>query len=249
MGSNIPYIINNEYITLFLNNEPYIIEKSHEHYYDIIKNLNENKDIKHLIKSKFKYINNNLYYKDKLINPLLKDYILYLEHNDLDLTLIYNFLDKLYENPDEDIQNELYEFLANNRIPITIDGNLITYKRVTYNYKDIFTQTIDNSIGAIVEIDRAKVDNNRNNLCSYGLHVCSHYYLQYYERDINDRIIICEVNPKDVVAIPNDYNNAKMRVCKYKVINELQNYHMIDKFDLFVSVEDSNIKLIRNYNE
>jgi hypothetical protein len=27
-----------------------------------------------------------------------------------------------------------------------------------------------------------------------------------------------EVNPADVVAIPVDYNNAKMRVCKYKVL-------------------------------
>jgi hypothetical protein len=33
--------------------------------------------------------------------------------------------------------------------------------------------------------------------------------------------MICKVNPADVVAVPSDYNNAKMRVCKYEVINEV----------------------------
>ena len=37
-----------------------------------------------------------------------------------------------------------------------------------------------------------------------------------------------EVNPSDVVSIPVDYNNSKMRVCKYKVLGVVDKEHSSD---------------------
>ncbi len=34
--------------------------------------------------------------------------------------------------------------------------------------------------------------------------------------------MILKVNPKDVVSIPSDYDNAKGRTCRYEVIGELE---------------------------
>ena len=33
--------------------------------------------------------------------------------------------------------------------------------------------------------------------------------------------MICKINPRDVVSVPSDYDNAKMRDCRYEVIGEL----------------------------
>lgn len=41
-------------------------------------------------------------------------------------------------------------------------------------------------------------------------------------------IVLCEVSPTDVVSIPVDYNNTKMRVCYYKVIAEYKNFENLD---------------------
>src|SRR5678815_3512509 len=38
----------------------------------------------------------------------------------------------------------------------------------------------------------------------------------------------CEVNPADVVSIPVDYDQAKMRVCKYKVLGAVDREHSSD---------------------
>ena len=43
-----------------------------------------------------------------------------------------------------------------------------------------------------------------------------------------------KVNPKDVVSVPTDYENSKMRVCGYTVVEELDEDEVIKnngKFD------------------
>ena len=38
----------------------------------------------------------------------------------------------------------------------------------------------------------------------------------------NKKVVLCEVDPSNVVSVPIDYNNTKMRVCEYKVIKEVE---------------------------
>ena len=36
-----------------------------------------------------------------------------------------------------------------------------------------------------------------------------------------ERILVLKINPRDVVAIPSDYNNSKGRTCRYEVVDEI----------------------------
>jgi hypothetical protein len=74
-------------------------------------------------------------------------------------------------------------------------------------------------IGDVVEKKRNEVDNDRNSTCSRGLHFCSIEYLPHYEGG-HGKVMIIKINPKNVVSIPVDYNNAKGRCCKYEVVGE-----------------------------
>jgi hypothetical protein len=42
-----------------------------------------------------------------------------------------------------------------------------------------------------------------------------------YAADYGDVVLACEVNPADVVTVPYDYDGAKIRVCRYKVVKEV----------------------------
>ena len=77
-----------------------------------------------------------------------------------------------------------------------------------------------NAPGEILEVDRNTVDEDDTVTCSRGLHVCSKSYLDHYGTSKGNKVVRCKVHPKDVVSIPIDYNNAKMRTCGYTVIDE-----------------------------
>lgn len=139
-----------------------------------------------------------------------------------DLDAIINMLEKLYRNPDADAIEDLFRFLDHNTLPLTKEGNFLAYKLVRADYKDIYTGTFDNSVGTEPSMPREMCEKDRSVTCSRGLHFCSKEYLPYYG-NMNSRIMVVEVSPTDVVSIPTDYNNAKGRACKYKIIGEIPN--------------------------
>lgn len=134
---------------------------------------------------------------------------------------LVNFLNKVMQNPSMVAQQELYDFLANKDLPITDDGDFIAYKAVREDWRDIYSGTIDNSVGAVVEMPRARVDDNRKVHCSKGLHCgAMDYVTQYGGRD--SRIVLVKVNPADAVSVPDDHSFMKLRVCKYIVVQEYE---------------------------
>lgn len=140
----------------------------------------------------------------------------------LSITPWVNFVRKLYQNPSSTARNELYLWLEKSGMPITADGDFLAYKRVRDNYKDIYSNTFDNSVGSTVEMARLDVDDDRNRTCSAGLHFCSKDYLPHFSAMGNsDRVVIVKINPADVVSIPSDYNDAKGRTWRYVVIGEM----------------------------
>lgn len=130
------------------------------------------------------------------------------------------FLNNLYENPNPKVVARLYTFLEKGEMPITEDGYFLAYKRIRHNWKDCYTGTIDNSVGVVVSMPREQVNDNDEQTCSSGLHFCSYSYLKSYG---GDRIVLLKVNPRDVVSIPVDYNDAKGRACEYLVLKEVTN--------------------------
>lgn len=141
-----------------------------------------------------------------------------------DCTGLLNFAERLMDNPDPQVVRDLFKFLNATDIEITREGMVRCYKKVTNDFKDVYTRTIDNSVGATPTMKRMLVTKDSAVTCAEGLHVCSRAYLSSYG---GDRIVMVEVDPADFVSIPDDYYSydgvvvrAKARVCKYKVVEE-----------------------------
>jgi hypothetical protein len=135
-------------------------------------------------------------------------------------------MDRLMDNPSKRAVDELYRFLEACDLPITNDGHFLAYKRVRGDFTDIHSGRFDNSVGAKPRLRRNEVDEDSNRTCSHGLHVCSAAYLPHFGSGPGNRVVVVKVDPADVVAVPQDYNNAKMRVCAYEVVEDVT-----DQFD------------------
>lgn len=168
--------------------------------------------------------NDTVYYKGKELHGTLTRRIVEMVRDGFDIKPMVLFVENLMLNPAFKIVSNLrlYDFLEYGNMPITEDGCFLAYRRVSLDYKDLHTGTIDNSIGSTPEMPRNEVDENEDNTCSNGLHFCSREYLSSYGTGGNARTVMVKINPRDVVAIPRDYNNTKGRCCRYEVIKELE---------------------------
>jgi len=156
------------------------------------------------------------------LHNTLTERMLEMFEQGFDISPLAAFLENLMDNPSYRAVNELYGFLENSELPITDDGHFLAYKRINSDFKDIHTGRIDNSVGAVVEMKRNQVDEDKDNVCSSGLHFCSRKYLpEYGSHTSNNKVIMVKINPADVVSIPSDYDNAKGRTCKYTVEKEM----------------------------
>jgi hypothetical protein len=146
--------------------------------------------------------------------------------DDLPIEPLVKFVQKVRLNPSYRIRNQLWLFIEASQesggFTIAEDGDILAYKKVRADYKDIHSGTFDNSVGKIVEMERMNVDDDPNHTCSAGLHFCAYSYLSSYGSSGNDKVMLVKVNPADVVSIPTDYNNAKARCCRYEVVQEIE---------------------------
>ena len=238
----LPHIFNgNGTISIMIDGKMKPIDTAHTNYdaiknaiiacqWDIIPNLiNIKEQVEAAIQSsatagKVTIENGEVFYNNKAIHNSLTERIIDMVRQGFDIGYMVKFLENLMKNPSFRAVNELYGFLESGSIPITENGTFLAYKKIRNNWTDIHSGTFDNSIGAVCEMPRNMVDEDSSRTCSAGLHVCSYDYLAHFSRDNNDRVVICEINPADVVSIPADYNNTKMRVCKYTVIGEVEDY-------------------------
>lgn len=166
--------------------------------------------------SGFKLENGQITVDGEVMPGFLGQRILDLQRDGLPFTSLTKFWAKLKLNPSFNSRQMLYKFLEHNGHPLTEDGNFIAYRSVRDDFKDKHTGTMDNSIGNVVEMPRDQVDDNPNNTCSSGLHVAAYEYAKGFA----EKLLEVEIDPADVVAVPNDYNGQKMRVCRFKVIAE-----------------------------
>jgi len=148
------------------------------------------------------------------------------------------FMEKVMQNPSKQTRERLMEFASAEDIGIAINGNLVCFK----NVRDDFTPSrsgawakdtggnwfydtsalYTNRVGDVCEMPRSEVDDIETNTCSTGLHVCSVSYLKQMW-GFKGQTMKVEVDPRDMVAIPPDYNNSKARVCKYTVVENVTN--------------------------
>ncbi len=226
-------ISNTGVITINVDGKIYSISKEHALYDTIREAIDQNDintiihsvDVKQHIANEFSggitFKDGEILYKGIPIkNSLTKKIITFIERG-LPFEPLVKFLENLVQNPAPYIINELDLFFEAGSFALTDDGHFLAYKRIRDNWMDYYSGTIDNSIGKEVIMKRSEVNSDRNTVCSFGLHVCNKEYLNSFHQG-EGRIIIVKVNPRDVVSIPSDYNNKKMRCCRYVVIGEVK---------------------------
>jgi hypothetical protein len=169
-------------------------------------------------------INGNVHYDGELLDNYPAKRMIEFMRGGLPFGPLAAFIKRLMHNTSYRVREQLYGFLESSSMPITEDGYFLAYKKVRSDYMDIHSGTFRNAIGDVCEMPRFKVDDNPNNTCSAGLHVCSYSYLPHFGSDNSSTVMVVKVDPSDVVSVPTDYNNAKMRVCKYEVIDEIKDY-------------------------
>lgn len=150
------------------------------------------------------------------------------------------FLERLMTNPSVESRDHFYNYVESHGLTITPDGLVVLYKGVNDSgTKGVYLSShagpgivkdskgkiteyesakLPNAVGYEVSIPRDKVDTNRNAHCSVGLHAGTFEYAKSFA----PVLLTVLVDPRDVVSVPADYNNAKVRVSRYTVtgVNE-----------------------------
>ena len=232
------YVSTQTSITLYLEGNSYSANSDHPNFNKILKKIkkgqiNQTKTEKLILlfdlkESVRQYLNGSievsdagtLTYNGEVIDNVLTHKILDMQAQDFDIEPMLNFLVNLRENPSFRAQNELMKFLEKANLPITPDGMFIGYRSVKADYMDYYSGTFDNSIGQVCKMERRDVNEDPKQSCQRGLHIGSKDYSWNFVN--NGRLMVCAINPRDVVAVPESYMADKMRVCEFKVIAEVE---------------------------
>lgn len=146
------------------------------------------------------------------------------------------FLERLMTNPSADSRDHFYKYVESHGLTITDDGMVVLYKGVhstsepgvyrsnNSGYGLVTTPDgktteypsaqLPNGVDYVVSIPRSMVDADRRQHCSVGLHAGTFEYASSFA----PVLLTVLVDPRDVVSVPNDYNNAKIRVARYRVL-------------------------------
>lgn len=283
---SVPYILTRSNLTVYLGAEPREIDNTVPEFskvLDVIKSgaADAADQIKQILDAALNRVKQALvaaptsgvtlshgqvWWNGQPLHNTLTDRMLAMLEQGLDIKPLIAFLERLMQNPSYRVVQKLYDFLEFGGLPITPDGHFLAYKAIRADWTDIHSGKFDNSIGKVPEVPRNQVDEDAERTCSYGLHVCSFKYLPHFAH-ADGHVVIVKVNPADVVAIPADYNDTKMRTCRYEVVDELQGYYqtagdtlrgalVVDKYDgvpneiaaELETLEDSGATVTRNGN-
>ena len=249
-----PYLITGNAVVVVINNKQHTLSKGNIGFDALIDAIKEGRweDVPALASPvtavrKFSnglvdVVDGQLTYAGGAIHSVLAQKIVDMFEQGFDIRPLTNFMKNLFSNPSKRAVDELYGFLEAGNMPITKDGHFLAYKKVSEDYKDMYSDTIDNSVGKVVAMVRNEVDDNKDNTCSVGLHFCSFDYLKSFG---GTRIMILKINPADVVSIPSDYQQTtsfgtggtKGRCCRYEVIGEVPTEERADNILVKTAVD------------
>lgn len=161
----------------------------------------------------------------------------YYNDDNADWMPLVAFMEKVYTNLQVHSRDHLFRWMRDKRLTISNEGDILAYKGVRNRndklaYESVHSngtaivdgvtyvgQPIPNPVGSLVEMPRSEVTFDPAVGCSVGLHVGNWRYARSFSQGA---ILLVRVNPRDVVSVPVDSNDEKMRVCRYKVIREVQ---------------------------
>ena len=229
----LPYIIKSDSLSLFPHGQaPINIASDHINFGAVVDALKSGDyDAAVELASVTSYLNkitggdvsvddSGVYFKGNPLNDYLANKLHKFFTDGLPVQHYCLFISNLMANPSMVSRKELFLFLEAANLPITEDGCFLAYKAVRSDYKDIHSGKFDNSPGVTHTMPRADVDDDRNQTCSYGFHAAAYDYAKNFMG--GGRLVAVKINPADVVSVPKDYGNQKLRTCRYTVMFEIE---------------------------
>lgn len=257
-----------ESLTVLTDSGLKAITGDHPHFSQIFNSLREGDfdDIEVLIDpakpiaAKFEKVsdrvtirNGHVYFDGDELNNTLTDHIVRAYSEGGEFEPLINFLEKLMQNPNDHSRGHLYRWLDTNDFTIAEDGDIVGYKGVRSDLtschsgyglvrlpeEDDFIEYehshLPNNPGYELSMPRSMVTFDPNNGCSFGLHVGTWDYASGF----GATTLEVRVDPRDVVSVPTDCSDQKMRVCRYRVVKEVARpYDYAILRDWEISTED-----------
>ena len=237
MSSPPAYTMTNESITVVHGGKTYAISKGSpqflnlrkalvdERWDDVPKHLTVSRSLEAWARDKFTLERGTFLYEGKELPKEFNNRIISMATGNEDPEPLFKFWERLQRNPSFRSVQQLWGFMVQKGIPLTKDGCFLAYKSVTESFMDHHSKKIDNTPGTTNELPRNQISDDPNLECHFGFHVGAIEYARSFGSD-NRRIIICKVDPADVVCVPRDCSSQKMRVCKYRVVGNWNGQHM-----------------------
>jgi hypothetical protein len=155
----------------------------------------------------------------------------YLDGEELQVGHLVNFIEKAKTNPSLKSLDDLYRWIKNGDLVIDPDGDILAYKGTNlvngvptsvhsgtaFVNGEKITGYIPNVAGTTVTMPRSNVTDNEAIACSTGLHAGTYSYASSFAR----HLIQVKINPRDVVSVPKDSRDQKMRVSRYIVLDKI----------------------------
>lgn len=172
---------------------------------------------------------------EEVDNALATQVVRFIKEDVEDWKPLVAFFENVEQNPNQHSREQLYTWLVKEDFTITQDGLIVGYKGVSKNAAGEFVSVhsgtatvngvvhngqIPNPKDAIVEMPRSEVQHDPARGCHTGLHVGTHEYAKGYS--YNGALLEVHVNPRDVVSVPTDCDWAKVRVCRYTVVDTIE---------------------------
>jgi len=247
----VPFILKNDALALFpAGKDPILIDSGHINFEAVVKAIREwdfdtaveLASIKNFLKTvtggDVAVSEEGVTYRGELLNNYLASKMMHFFKEGLPVQHYCTFLSNLMANPSMTARKELYLFLEAADLPVTEDGCFLAYKAVRSDFKDIHSGTYDNSPGTTLIMARHDVDDNRNVTCSYGFHAAAYEYAKNFMQH-DGKMVAVKINPADVVSVPADYKNQKLRCCLYTVMFEVPGAADIFKDRAYAESSDS----------
>ena len=247
----IPYILTDELLTVVVNGKSLTMESSNPSFREAVKAISDERcdDIEKLFDTsqavedyadgKVKVVEGVVYYDGEAVHNHVVGRILDFMRQGLPYKPLVRFLDKLMDNPSRRAVSELYAFLEHKAMPLTPDGNFLAYKGVRDDYTDWYSGKFRNQVGDDHEMTRNKVCDDANVGCSHGFHAGSLDYAKGYGN--GGHLMVVEIDPRDVVSVPLDCDQQKLRTAKYKVVSHFEKKleePMCDDYGDYVELDD-----------
>jgi len=247
MNEKLPYTLSEDAIVVFYDGKPHSVRKDNVNfqllkqalfdgrYEDVPQYLDIAKAVENFVEGDVEIKDEVVYYRGHRLHGVVVDKLLEMLRGGLkDSSPLTNYISRLMDNPSSNSVEQLYTFLGYRSLPITPEGKVLGYKGVqsdfwssTGNADTIVVQgetnerhQILNEVGATIEVQRRCVDDNKDNHCSFGLHVGSYDYASGWAGG-DGKLLLVEFDPQDAVSVPTDCDFQKLRVSKYKVVADI----------------------------